>query len=464
VKNETSTKTRKCRVGSRLDVPLHIARIDIRIFSRFISFGTDELPRCFEWLLPRYSSSGCSEPECLADRRMTTTTKRRIAYFGPDSDDPAVRRRVAQWRHAGFEVLAFAFSRLPVPSASGDRCIDLGRVSHQSRLARAVAMIRACARIFKSRRQLRGTQIFVARNIDNLLLALLARRLSAGSAPLVYEVLDINVSCTADHWLASGLRKLEKWALAHIDLLVVSSPHFIASYYHERLGYRGRWFLFENKVPRYARLARSAARDAGDAMAGPPWRIGWFGYLDDERSWNTLKAAAQALPDKIEIYVRGLPYTNFDMARFLADVAELPNVTYGGGFANPDDLAEIYGSVHLVWSIDCNDLQANSKWLLTNSVYEAGFLQKPVVALRDTAVGDFVTAFGFGWCLGDPLAQDLIRFVAGLSTADYAEKVTHISELTAQLFCETNEIEEVWSLIEPKAGGTSLPLSAYPAT
>ncbi len=396
---------------------------------------------------------------------MTTTTKRRIAYFGPDGDDPAVRRRVTQWRHAGFDVLAFAFSRLQVVGASDDQCISLGRVSHQSRLARIVSMTRACARIFKLRRQLRGTQIFIARNIDNLLLALLARRLSAVAAPLIYEVLDINTSCTADHWLARGLRILEKWALAHIDLLIVSSPHFIRSYYHERLGYRGRWFLFENKVPKYAGLARSAARDIGDNKAATaPWRIGWFGYLDDEQSWDMLKAAARALPDKIEIYVRGLPYTNFDMARFLADVAELPNVTYGGGFANPDDLAEIYGSVHLVWSIDCNDLQANSKWLLTNSIYEAGFLQKPVLALRGTAVGDFAASFGLGWCLGDPLEQDLTHFIAGLSAKDYADKVAHISHLTAQLFCEANEIEEVWSLIEPKVGGNSLPLAAYPAT
>jgi succinoglycan biosynthesis protein ExoL len=390
---------------------------------------------------------------------MTTTTKGRIAYFGPDGSDPAVRRRVAQWRHAGFAVLAFAFSRPSVAIGSDYQCIDLGRVSHQSRLARIVSMIRACVRIFKLRGRLQDIQIFVARNIDNLFLALLARRLSGGTAPLIYEVLDINISCTAQSWLASALRLLERRALAHIDLLVVSSPHFVRSYYHERLGYHGRWFLFENKVPKYAGLQRGAASDTGAGAARPPWRIGWFGYLDDEQSWTMLKAAARALPDTIEIYVRGLPYTNFDMARFLADVAELPNVTYGGGFANPGDLTEIYGAVHLVWSIDCNDLQANSKWLLTNSVYEAGFLQKPVLALRDTAVGDFVASFGFGWCLDDPLEQDLIRFLTELSPAAYAEKAAQVSHLTAQLFCEASEIEEVWSLIEPKIGGTSIPLA-----
>ncbi|MBV9522174.1 MAG: glycosyltransferase [Alphaproteobacteria bacterium] len=397
---------------------------------------------------------------------MPMTTKNLIAYFGPDGDDPAVRRRVAQWRHGGFAVLAFAFSRLHVTASDPTQCISLGHLSPQSRLARIFSMALACLRLFKLRRRLVGAQIFIARNIDNLLLALIARWLAARRAPLIYEVLDINSSCTAEDWHGRGLRVLEKWALRHVDLLVVSSPHFITSYYHERLNYRGRWFLFENKVPKYAGLQRGVA-GGGAAAVGrrpgtPPWRIGWFGYLDDEGSWNVLKSLAERLPDQVEIYVRGLPYTNFDMPRFLADVARLPNVEYGGGFANPDDLAEIYGAVDLVWSIDCNDLQANSKWLLTNSVYEAGYLQKPVLALRNTAVGEFVAAFGFGWCLDDPIEEHLSRFIAELSVEEYTAKVAHVAGLTAQLFCETNEIDEVWSLIEQGVGAAAVSLTPHP--
>jgi succinoglycan biosynthesis protein ExoL len=386
------------------------------------------------------------------------TTRKLIAYFGPDSDDPVVRRRITQWRLAGFAVLPFAFSRPQVTAPQPTQCITLGRLSPQSRLVRIFSMFLASIRLIALRRRLADVQLFVARNIDNLLLALIARRVSRRRAPVVYEVLDINSSCTADDWHGRGLRMLEKWALARVDLLVVSSPHFISNYYHERLSYRGRWFLFENKVPKFAGLQRDAALEIGgrQTRTAPPWRIGWFGYLDDERSWNVLKKVARRLPDKVEIYVRGLPYTNFNMSGFLADVEHLDNVTYGGGFANPDNLANIYGAVHLIWSIDCNDLTANSRWLLTNSVYEAGYLQKPVIALGKTAVGEFVTSLGLGWCLDDPIEEHLARLITELTPDEYNRKIAHISSLTAQRFCETNEIDEMRLLVEQEAGSSTV--------
>ena len=192
--------------------------------------------------------------------------------------------------------------------------------------------------------------------------------------------------------------------------------------------------------------------------AGTPhrWRIGWFGYLDDERSWHSLKALAEAMPDKVEVYIRGLPYTNFNMASFLSDIALLPNVTYGGGFSNPDDLARIYGAVHLIWSIDCNDLAANSKWLLTNSLYEAGYLKKPVLALSNTAVGQFVAAWGCGWCLEEPIEQNLARFVTELSPDEYNSKISNMTTLTSELFSETNEIEQIWALLQRNLSSSSV--------
>lgn len=388
-----------------------------------------------------------------------------IAYFGPDADDPVVRRRISQWRYAEFAVSAFAFSRERQSAHRRSDYIDLGYIEHQSRLARLLTLPLACFRIFRSRRRLRGARLLIARNLDNLCLALVARMLWASDASLVYEVLDINPSCTSpDRW-GRVLRTLEKWFLSHIDLLIVSSPHFTECYYQNRLGYRGNWFLFENKVPKFANLPRPGAvlshgrREPGERAR---WRIGWFGYLDDQRSWNSLKALAEALPNKVEIYIRGLPYTNFDMNGFLADVARLENVTYGGGFSNPEDLAEIYGSVDLIWSIDCNDLSANSKWLLTNSIYEAGYFGKPALAVCNTAVGDVVSAHGTGWCLDDPIEPNLVRLLGGLSAEEYAVKVAQIASTDIAMFCETNEIHEIWALVQREVGSSRVPLASNP--
>jgi succinoglycan biosynthesis protein ExoL len=383
-----------------------------------------------------------------------------VAYFGPDIDDSAVRRRVTQWRHAGFRVLPFAFSRTPRAARSTAEFVRLGRIRPLSRAGRVVPLALAGLRLLFERRMLAGTQLFIGRNMDNALLALFARWITPSSAPLVYEVLDVNRSCTERGLRGALMRRLETWLLARTDLLVVSSAHFATDYYERVLGYRRSWFLFENKIPQFARLAtliRPASRASPPARrrpanAGDRWRIGWFGYLDDERSWGILRRLAERLPQQVEIYVRGMPYTNFDMVRFLADVERLGNVIYGGPYRNPEELAEVYGAVDIVWSADCNVPTGNSKWLLTNGLYEAGHFGKPVIGLVGTAIGEFLTTYGSGWCLTEPVDEALVEFIGSLTRDDYEAKRRTIAGLAAEVFVETDEISRIWTILREKRG------------
>lgn len=381
-----------------------------------------------------------------------------VAYFGPDLDDPVVRRRVAQWRYAGFRVLPFAFSRNSDSRLQLERgeFVDLGHVMPLSRVRRAMPLALAALRLVAARRVLSGIDLFVARNLDIALLALFARWAVGSSVPVVYEVLDINSSCTEIGWRGAMLRRVEKWVLAQTNLLVLSSPYFGTDYYQKVLQYSRPWFLLENKIPKWVRLERlerptTKKPMAAEALTPPvqrPWRIGWFGYLDDQKSWDILRLLAQRLPEGVSVHVRGRPYTNFNMARFLADVEQLDNVSYGGPFRNPEDLAEVYDAVDIVWSIDCNFPTGNSKWLLTNGLYEAGYFAKPALGLGGTAVGEFLTTYGSGWCLSEPLAENLFDFVAKLTREEYDAKRKTIAGLSPDIFVETDEIERLWASLQ----------------
>src|SRR3546814_1169595 len=81
---------------------------------------------------------------------------------------------------------------------------------------------------------------------------------------------------------------------------------------------------------------------------------------------------AEALPDSVEIYLRGVP-TETGLAAFQQAIAGHPNMIYGGEYRNPDDLPEIYGRVHLTWAFDFLDEGSNSDWLLPNRLYEGGY-------------------------------------------------------------------------------------------
>jgi succinoglycan biosynthesis protein ExoL len=394
-----------------------------------------------------------------------------IAYFGPDLDDPVVRRRVAQWRYAGFRVLPFAFSRTSDTRLERGEVVDLGHVMPLSRARRAIPLALAALRLIGERRVLSDIQLFVARNLDIALLALFARWAVGSSAPVVYEVLDINASCTAPGWRGALLRRVEKWVLARTNLLVLSSPYFGTDYYQRLLGYRRPWFLLENKIPKWVRrerLERPAAKKPAaaktvSATGKRPWRVGWFGYLDDQKSWDILRLLAQRLPEDVVVHVRGRPYTNFNMQRFLADVEQLDNVTYGGPFRNPEDLAEVYDAVDIVWSIDCNFPTGNSKWLLTNGLYEAGYFGKPAFGLGGTAVGEFLVTYGSGWCLSEPLAEHLLDFVAKLTQEEYEAKRIAINGLSPDIFVETDEIERLWTLLQGGEHRVARPAKESPA-
>jgi succinoglycan biosynthesis protein ExoL len=370
-----------------------------------------------------------------------------VAYFGPDRDDPAVSRRVLQWRRAGFEVIPFAFTRATNAKAGNVDCVNLGPTLHHTRARRVFAMLRACFRLAARRRTLTSVNLFVARNLDSLALAIFARWLAGSRSPIAYEILDVNTSCTANGPGGALYRLIERLLLRESALLIVSSTHFIDDYYRPRLGYQGPWMLFENKVPLFAEIEPVTATIRAP---GPErkWRIGWFGYLDDERSWKTLRDVAIALPDRVEIVVRGTPYTHFNMRAFLSNVSLLPNVSYGGSFRNPVDLPEMYGEIDLVWSIDTNDLSANSKWLLTNSIYEAGFFGKPALGLVSTAVGEMIQRTGCGWTLEEPLERSLIDFIERLTLEEYSRCIARHAATEPSTFREGHEVLMIWRLTE----------------
>src|SRR5258708_5789716 len=128
-----------------------------------------------------------------------------VAYFGPDLDDRAVGRRVSQWTHAGFEVLPFAFTRTVLGSKVPEHFVNLGRLMPQSRLRRIVPLALAALRIFGQRDALAGASLFIGRNPDNAILALFARWISRSQAPFVYEIFDVNSSCTEPNFRGAAL-------------------------------------------------------------------------------------------------------------------------------------------------------------------------------------------------------------------------------------------------------------------
>src|SRR3546814_5833553 len=127
---------------------------------------------------------------------------------------------------------------------------------------------------------------------------------------------------------------------------------------------------------------------------------------------------AEALPDSVEIYLRGVP-TETGLAAFQQATAGHPNMIYGGEYRNPDDLPEIYGRVHLTWAFDFLDEGSNSDWLLPNRLYEGVYFGSVALASSHTETGKKVRELGLGYTFEPPEVESIVAFLRGYSMAEH---------------------------------------------
>ena len=391
-----------------------------------------------------------------AKRRLATASggAARIVYFAPDFTEVATIARARAFQDHGFRPAVFAFRRrryncafkAPWPE------IELGRTRDGRYLQRAIALCRAIPVLWGSRRLLRQASVFYARNLDQLALALLARRLAGRPTLAVYEVLDVAPALTHPGRLGRLMRHIEHRLLRRVGLLVVSSPGFLKHYYRPTQGYRGRTFLLENKL--------YPAGAAGLVPVPPPvldnrrshhrWVVGCFGLIRGQKTFDLITRLAERLAGEVLFYFRGV-VTTVDADRFAAAIARHDNMVYGGAYVNPDDLPRLYGAVDFVWTLDLEHEDANSRWLMPCRFYEAGAHGVPCLAARRFEVGDRVEALGVGWTFEPPYEDAIARFLSSLSRDDYDRVRQRLAELPRATFVAGDDVAALCRLLESRA-------------
>ncbi len=345
-------------------------------------------------------------------------------------------RRIGSLQRTGSQVRGYTMRREAPGSTDWDN-VDLGRTYDGAMGQRLSSIVRAFPRLRPHYAELRKADIWVARNLDMLILAYLTRKAAGARAPLVYECLDIHHLMTRTDLVGRMMRGIERRLILASERVIVSSPGFIREYFdvHHRDQYQVS--IIENRLPPGS--VPDGRPEAGIAKrADAPIVIGWFGNLRCVRSMTLLRDIARHMPDRVRVVLYGNP-SLFDIPDFDQQVQGLPNLEYRGRYRYPDDLARIYGEVDLIWAGDFHDARFNSRWLLPNRVYEGGYFGVPPIAPLDSETGRWIQNRSEGWVVANPLEQTLGELLARLSHQEIFERRCKLLALDRERFVQPEQ-------------------------
>ena len=349
---------------------------------------------------------------------VTGPDRLKIGYLVHDLNDTAVDRRVGLFLSGGAQVEVFGFRRSDrvQKTLSGCPVHDLGQTRDGDLKHRALSVVRQGLRSGQWAEALKGCDVIVARSLEMMALAMMARAIAGLKAPVVYECVDIHRMMTSPKPAGQVMRWLERQFLARASLLITSSPGFVSHYFSAVQQSRTQTLIVENKP--LAALT-TAKPSLNSRPSDRPWTIGWFGVIRCKQSLEVLSALTRRLPGQVEVIIAGKiahgVFEDFDGA-----VAAAPGLRFLGPY-QPTDLATLYDQVDFTWAIDFFETGGNSDWLLPNRIYEGGAFGCVPIAMANVETGRWTAQKGLGIRLSQNILEELVAIFDVMMPSDYAQ-------------------------------------------
>ncbi len=336
----------------------------------------------------------------------------KIAFFGHDASDAAIRRRIRSFGHDGIDVVGLTMRRCDQFDPDWEN-IDLGQTYDGAFLQRLNQIQKGASIAAEQFATWQDADLIYARNLDMLACAFLAKRKAKSQMPVVYECLDVHRLLVREDPVGAMMRNLEKSLLKRCAGLVVSSPAFLRNHFDKYYSGLFRAHLLENKLAENGGMSDRPLLAEEQSSTKQSLKIGWVGILRCQRSFDLLKAIADRFGERVEIKLHGKPARN-EIAVFESEIEARPNMSYHGPYKAPEDLDEIYLGLDIVWAADFMEAGFNSVWLLPNRIYEGGYFGAPPVVVSGTETANWVGQKSTGFIVSEPLEEHFPALIGRL--------------------------------------------------
>jgi succinoglycan biosynthesis protein ExoL len=376
-----------------------------------------------------------------------TTSSLRILTVLPVLGQPRDSKRIDMLVSLGFDVSVAAFNRAYHSGRVPSRPTQIiGTISHGKYLQRIGRLITALPKL---RRAMRDRDIVYASSPDMALLAMIAGVFMGKR--FILEVGDVREIQTAEGLKGRLVRIVDRVLTDRCSLLVVTAVGFLDNYYRNWLRSNVPAIVVENKLESSLTVARSAAVRGNLPQGRPfidrPLRIGYFGLLRCQWTWDVLKAFALKHPKDVEIVMAGYPMEPADIAE---QAKSIPNVIYSGEYKSPNDLPRLYGGVDIVWAcykfIGPRDW--NLKWARPNRFYESCYFGRPLISRLGSSDSKEVDRLKIGFNIQTHEISEVVTELESITAEMVEQWRSNSLELPNSLFIYTNEGEQLKSHIE----------------
>ncbi len=375
-----------------------------------------------------------------------TTSSLRILTVLPVLGQPRDSKRIDMLVSLGFDVSVAAFNRAYHSGRVPSRPTQIiGTISHGKYLQRIGRLITALPKL---RRAMRDRDIVYASSPDMALLAMIAGVFMGKK--FILEVGDVREIQTAEGLKGRLVRIVDRVLTNRCSLLVVTAVGFLDNYYRNWLRSDVPAIVVENKIEASLTSARPEAVRGNLPQGRPfidrPLRIGYFGLLRCQWTWDVLKAFALKHPKDVEIVMAGYPMEPADIAE---QAKSIPNVIYSGEYKSPNDLPRLYGAVDLVWAcykfIGPRDW--NLKWARPNRFYESCYFGRPLISRLGSSDSKEVDRLKIGFNIQTHEISDVVAELDSISAEMVEQWRSNSLTLPNSLFIYTDEGEKLKSHI-----------------
>lgn len=302
------------------------------------------------------------------------------------------------------------------------------RANEGNPLDRIGTTIKVLIKALKIIRRSNPAFLYVAKT-DMLLISVFYKLFFSKETTLIYEVSDLH-SLMIDQqkgrikqFVSFGLIRLEKFLCKYIKTLVVTSEYFYRDFYSNFLSKEKVLFIPNTPDPE---IFNDFVKDENKKFT-----IGFIGAVRYADQIELLIDAAQFCD--VNVLIAGKGKDSFRIEKY---AAKYDNIQIYGEYEYDKEIKKLYEKVDCIYSV-YDASKKNVQIALPNRLYEALYTETPIIAAKETYLGQIVIDYGLGKVVASDNISELISVI---------QELKHDYLLLKDIKTNASHLKEKWVL------------------